>query len=77
MIPGDWKLVVLGPIQNLGSKPRKDPTLESSRIREDPNGTTDLASSYPHMVDSLLDHLVKYSQVKLACALAIPPSEPQ
>ena len=76
MILGDWKLVRLGPNQDLVSKPRTDSTLELFRTCEDSNETNDLSNSYPHMVDSLLGHLVKYFQFKPDSALAISLSEP-
>ena len=75
-MPGDRKLVHPGPALDLVSKPGTDSTLEFIRLREHPNGPTDLTSCYLHWVDSWLLHLVKYSQFKLACALAIPLSDP-
>ena len=76
MIPGDRNSPRLRPNVDLVAKPWKDSPLDFSCICEDPNGTTNLPTSYPHLVDSLLDDLVKYFQVKLACALAIPLPEP-
>ena len=71
---GNW--YAPAPALDLASKPWTSSTLEFIRVREDTDRTTDLTNCYSHVVDSLLDHLVKYSQFKLPRALAIPPSEP-